>query len=47
VQLSLEPRRLVLTLDSDAGMFAGESVLRRLDRLAQAMGMESEIRMAG
>ena len=34
--LSLRRRRLVLRLEEDTGVFAGESVMRRLDRLAQA-----------
>jgi len=33
--------RLVLRLEEDTGVFAGESVMRRLDRLAQAMGLEA------
>jgi exopolyphosphatase/guanosine-5'-triphosphate,3'-diphosphate pyrophosphatase len=33
--------RLVLRLDEDSGVFAGESVMRRLDRLAQAVGLEA------
>ena len=35
--------RLVLRLGQDRGMFNGESVSRRLDRLAQAVGMQPEI----
>lgn len=31
--------RLVLVLHEDAGVFAGESVIRRLERLAQVMGL--------
>ena len=40
---SLRPEggRLVLRLEETRGVFAGESVLRRLDRLAQAMGLEA------
>jgi exopolyphosphatase / guanosine-5'-triphosphate,3'-diphosphate pyrophosphatase len=40
---SLRPSggRLVLRLEEDTGVFAGESVMRRLDRLAQAMGLEA------
>lgn len=40
---SLRPEggRLVLRLDERRGVFSGESVLRRLDRLAQAMGLEA------
>jgi exopolyphosphatase/guanosine-5'-triphosphate,3'-diphosphate pyrophosphatase len=33
--------RLILRLEEDSGVFAGESVVRRLDRLAQAMGLEA------
>jgi exopolyphosphatase/guanosine-5'-triphosphate,3'-diphosphate pyrophosphatase len=33
--------RLVLGFEEDRGVFAGESVLRRLDRLAQQMGLEA------
>ena len=42
---SLRPQnnRLVLRLGSDRGMFTGESVSRRLERLAQAVGMQPEI----
>jgi exopolyphosphatase/guanosine-5'-triphosphate,3'-diphosphate pyrophosphatase len=36
-----EGGRLVLRLDEMRGVFGGESVLRRLDRLAQAMGLEA------
>ncbi len=39
--LRLEGRRLVLRLQESMGVFAGDSVLRRLDRLAQAMGLEA------
>ena len=40
---ALAPRggQLVLRLQEDSGVFAGESVLRRLDRLAQAVGLEA------
>ena len=42
---SLAPQgtRLVLQLSSERGMFTGESVTRRLDRLAQAIGLQPEI----
>jgi exopolyphosphatase/guanosine-5'-triphosphate,3'-diphosphate pyrophosphatase len=40
-RLSREPGRLVLRLHEGAGVFAGESVTRRLERLGQAMGMEA------
>jgi exopolyphosphatase/guanosine-5'-triphosphate,3'-diphosphate pyrophosphatase len=33
--------RLILRLEEDSGVFAGESVMRRLDRLAQAVGLEA------
>ncbi len=39
--LSREPGRLVLRLAEGVGVFAGESVTRRLDRLAQALGVEA------
>lgn len=45
--LRVDGRRLVLRLVEDAGVFAGESVLRRLDRLAQAMGLEAATEVAG
>jgi exopolyphosphatase/guanosine-5'-triphosphate,3'-diphosphate pyrophosphatase len=40
---ALVPRggQLVLRLQEDSGVFAGESVVRRLDRLAQAVGLEA------
>ena len=39
--LLLSGGRLVLRLQEDSGVFAGESVLRRLDRLAQALGLDA------
>jgi exopolyphosphatase / guanosine-5'-triphosphate,3'-diphosphate pyrophosphatase len=33
--------RLILRLEEDSGVFAGESVMRRLDRVAQAVGLEA------
>jgi exopolyphosphatase/guanosine-5'-triphosphate,3'-diphosphate pyrophosphatase len=39
--LRLSGSRLVLRLEEDSGVFAGESVIRRLDRLAQALGLEA------
>jgi exopolyphosphatase/guanosine-5'-triphosphate,3'-diphosphate pyrophosphatase len=39
--LTIEGGRLVLWLDQDRGVFAGESVLRRLDGLAQEIGLEA------
>jgi exopolyphosphatase/guanosine-5'-triphosphate,3'-diphosphate pyrophosphatase len=40
-QLVREPTRLVLRLKAGKGVFAGESVSRRLDRLGQALGVEA------
>ena len=37
----LSGSRLILRLEEDSGVFAGESVMRRLDRLAQAVGLEA------
>ncbi len=39
--LLLSGNRLILRLEEDSGVFAGESVMRRLDRLAQAVGLEA------
>jgi exopolyphosphatase/guanosine-5'-triphosphate,3'-diphosphate pyrophosphatase len=39
--LSLRGGQLVLRLHEDSGVFAGESVIRRLDRLAQALSLEA------
>jgi len=39
--LIVQPDRLVLRLAETSGVFAGESVVRRLDRLAQEMGLEA------
>jgi len=39
--LRLSGSRLILRLREDSGVFAGESVVRRLDRLAQAVGLEA------
>ncbi len=39
--LSLRGGQLVLRLQEDSGVFAGESVMRRLDRLAQAVGLDA------
>jgi exopolyphosphatase/guanosine-5'-triphosphate,3'-diphosphate pyrophosphatase len=44
--LRLADHRLVLRLEEDSGVFAGESVLRRLDRLAQTLGLEAETEAA-
>ncbi|MBV9786258.1 MAG: Ppx/GppA family phosphatase [Acidisphaera sp.] len=47
-RLRVEPGRVILGLAENSGMFAGESVLRRLDRLAQALGQDPETeRLAG
>jgi exopolyphosphatase / guanosine-5'-triphosphate,3'-diphosphate pyrophosphatase len=40
-RLRVEGPRLVLYLRADSGVFAGESVIRRLQRLAQALGLEA------
>jgi exopolyphosphatase / guanosine-5'-triphosphate,3'-diphosphate pyrophosphatase len=37
--------RLILRLEEDSGVFSGESVMRRLDRLAQAVGLEAATEM--
>jgi exopolyphosphatase/guanosine-5'-triphosphate,3'-diphosphate pyrophosphatase len=39
--LRLSGNRLILRLEEDSGVFAGESVMRRLDRLAQAVGLDA------
>ncbi|MDR3535276.1 MAG: Ppx/GppA family phosphatase [Acetobacteraceae bacterium] len=39
--LELRGTRLVLRLHEDTGVFAGESVIRRLDRLAQVLNLEA------
>ncbi|HUD59238.1 MAG TPA: Ppx/GppA family phosphatase [Acetobacteraceae bacterium] len=39
--LRMSGSRLILRLEEDSGVFAGESVIRRLDRLAQAVGLEA------
>jgi exopolyphosphatase/guanosine-5'-triphosphate,3'-diphosphate pyrophosphatase len=44
--LRLEGARLVLTLAEGTGVFAGDSVMRRLDRLASALGLEPVIEVA-
>jgi exopolyphosphatase/guanosine-5'-triphosphate,3'-diphosphate pyrophosphatase len=40
--LTIAPGRLILGLTEANGVFAGESVLRRLDRLAQMLALEAE-----
>jgi exopolyphosphatase / guanosine-5'-triphosphate,3'-diphosphate pyrophosphatase len=39
--LRLSGGRLILRLEEGSGVFAGESVMRRLDRLAQAVGLDA------
>ncbi len=39
--LVLQAGRLVLRLEEGTGVFAGEAVMRRLDRLAQTVGLEA------
>jgi exopolyphosphatase / guanosine-5'-triphosphate,3'-diphosphate pyrophosphatase len=39
--LRIEGPRLVLHLQPNSGVFAGESVIRRLERLAQAVGLQA------
>jgi exopolyphosphatase/guanosine-5'-triphosphate,3'-diphosphate pyrophosphatase len=41
-QLAIAPGRLTLGLTEAVGVFAGDSVLRRLERLAQMLGLEAE-----
>jgi exopolyphosphatase/guanosine-5'-triphosphate,3'-diphosphate pyrophosphatase len=40
-ELRVSGSRLILRLEEVSGVFAGESVMRRLDRLAQALGLEA------
>ncbi len=40
-ELRIDGPRLVLRLRADSGVFAGESVIRRLDRLAQALRLQA------
>lgn len=40
-RLRIEGPRLLLLLRENSGVFAGESVIRRLERLAQAVGLEA------
>jgi exopolyphosphatase/guanosine-5'-triphosphate,3'-diphosphate pyrophosphatase len=44
--LRVETSRLVLRLSDGGGVFAGESVVRRLERLAEAMGLEPTTEIA-
>jgi exopolyphosphatase/guanosine-5'-triphosphate,3'-diphosphate pyrophosphatase len=39
--LRVQGTQLILHLEENSGVFAGESVVRRLDRLAQALGLEA------
>ncbi len=45
-QLERRGRRLVLRLEQGAGVFAGESVLRRLEVLALALGLDPALEVA-
>jgi exopolyphosphatase/guanosine-5'-triphosphate,3'-diphosphate pyrophosphatase len=40
-RLRIEGPRLLLLLRENSGVFAGESVIRRLERLAQAVGLQA------
>ncbi len=40
--LTIAPGRLILSLAEANGVFAGDAVLRRLDRLANSLGLEAE-----
>jgi exopolyphosphatase/guanosine-5'-triphosphate,3'-diphosphate pyrophosphatase len=40
-RLRVQGTQLLLHLEENSGVFAGESVIRRLDRLAQAVGLEA------
>jgi exopolyphosphatase/guanosine-5'-triphosphate,3'-diphosphate pyrophosphatase len=40
-RLRIQRRRLTLLLRESSGVFAGESVIRRLERLAQSLGLEA------
>ena len=42
-RLRVEGSRLVLLLRENSGVFAGESVIRRLERLAQALGLQAAV----
>ena len=44
--LTLEPGRLVLCLARSTGVFAGDAVTRRLNRLASMVNLDAEIRAA-
>lgn len=44
--IAIEQGRLVLRLDQSHGVFSGDSVFRRLDRLAQAAGLRPEMEQA-
>jgi exopolyphosphatase / guanosine-5'-triphosphate,3'-diphosphate pyrophosphatase len=40
-RLRIEGPRLILQLRENSGVFAGESVIRRLERLAQVLGLQA------
>jgi exopolyphosphatase/guanosine-5'-triphosphate,3'-diphosphate pyrophosphatase len=40
-RLRIQGPRLVLLLRANSGVFAGESVIRRLERLAEALGLQA------
>jgi exopolyphosphatase/guanosine-5'-triphosphate,3'-diphosphate pyrophosphatase len=42
-RLGIDGPRLVLRLRENAGVFGGESVIRRLERLAQALGLQAAV----
>ncbi len=44
--LSIASGRLVLRLDETRGVFAGEGIVRRLDRLGLALGLETAVELA-
>jgi exopolyphosphatase / guanosine-5'-triphosphate,3'-diphosphate pyrophosphatase len=44
--LGIEEGRLILDLNENAGVFAGESVIRRLGRVAAALGLEPAARVS-
>jgi exopolyphosphatase/guanosine-5'-triphosphate,3'-diphosphate pyrophosphatase len=42
-RLRIEGQRLMLRLRENSGVFTGESVIRRLERLAQALGLQAAV----
>jgi hypothetical protein len=46
-RLAREGGRLVLKLQPGTGVFAGESVTRRLERLGEALGVEAVTELGG